>query len=248
MTRTDDEKRFDVASLTLEMVALVQRFLDGHATREELCSWAHQIQNVHGHFVFARNGAADALHTCLWNLDERMPNTEEPLVRRVDLIDHLTAVRSGEPRFDPDEIATLTLTTQAIAERTGTPVIRIAVEGLGWFEVARFASPATGRCFVAFARLQDAPNAQSSIRTHRYPAAGEERAKVLSDLLDTLGIDMDETVWSECRPSRRWRVMRAEDNGNTALVAEFTGYAKARAHLAIYEKKAHKQTYWIDAG
>ena len=36
--------------------------------------------------------------------------------------------------------------------------------------------------------------------------------------------------------------MRADDNGNTAIVAEFTGYAKARAHLAVYEKKAHKQT------
>src|SRR5262249_21747861 len=137
------------------------------------------------------NGAADALHTCLWNLDEKIPNTEEPLVRRVDLVDHLHAVRCGEPRVDPDEIASLTLTTHAIAERIGTQVTRVAVEGLGWFEMVRFASPATGRCFVAFGRLQREPNAQSSVRTHRYPASEDDRSRVLSDLLDTLGIDMD---------------------------------------------------------
>jgi hypothetical protein len=41
-------------------------------------------------------------------------------------------------------------------------------------------------------------------------------------------------------------MMRADDNGRTALVAEVTGHANARAHLADYEKKAHKQTYWLD--
>ena len=40
--------------------------------------------------------------------------------------------------------------------------------------------------------------------------------------------------------------MRADDNGNTAVVAELSGYAKARAQLATYEKRAHKQCYWID--
>jgi hypothetical protein len=248
MGQTDDEKRFDVASVTSEMVALVEQFLDGQATRGQLCSWAHRVQKTHGRSVFMHNGAADALHTCLWNLDEMMPNTDEPLVRRVDLVDHLHAVRIGEPRLDPDEIATLTLTPHEIAARTAMEVTRMAVEGLGWFEVVRFASPATGQCFVAFARLQRPAHARSSVRTYRYPAADGERAKVMSDLLDTLGIDMEETAWSQCRPPRRWRVMRADDNGNTALVAEFTGYAKARAHLAVYEEKAHKQTYWIDAG
>ena len=248
MSQTDDEKRFDVASLTLEMVGLVEQFLDGRATREQLHLWAHRVQKTHGRSAFVHNGVADALHTCLWNLDETLPNTDEPLVRRVDLIEHLQAVRSGEPQLDPDEIAVVTLTAHEIGARTNAQVTRIPVEGLGWFEVVRFASLATGRSFVAFARMQGAPRVQSSIRTCRYPADDEKRSKVMSDLLDTLGIDMDETVWSQCRPSRRWRVMRADDNGNTALVAEFTGYAKARAHLAIYEKKAHKQTYWIDAG
>jgi len=40
-------------------------------------------------------------------------------------------------------------------------------------------------------------------------------------------------------------MMGADDNGSTALGAEFTGHAKARAHLADYEKKVHKQTYWL---
>lgn len=247
MSRTDDEKRFDVARRTLEMVALVEQFLDGRVTREELCSWAHSVGKTHGRLVFVHNGVADALHTCLLNLDETMPNTDEPLVRRLDLIEHLHAVRNGEPRLDPDEIAALTLTPHDIAARTAAQVTRLAVDGLGWFEVVRFASPATSRCFVAAAALQGPLHAHSWVRTYRYPASDEERAKVMADLLDTLSIDMDETVWSQCRAARRWRLMRADDNGNTALVAELTGYAKARAQLAVYEKKAHKQTYWIDA-
>jgi len=247
MTQTDDEKRFEAASLTREMVALVERFLHGQATREELCSWAHKVPKVHGPSVFVHNGPADALHTCLWNLDEMMPDTEEPLVRRVDLVDHLHAVRCGEPRLDPDEIAALTLTPHAIAVQTATQVIRIPVEGPGWFEVVRFASPATGRCFVAAARLRHSGHAESVVRTYRYPASEDERSRVLSDLLDTLAIDTDETLWSACAPAGRWRLMRADDNGNAALVATFTGYAKARAQLETYEKKAHKQTYWLDA-
>jgi hypothetical protein len=247
MSGTDDEKRFDVASLTLEMVARVERLLDGRATREQLCSWAHEVQKTHGR-VFVHNAAADALHTCLWSLDETLANTDEPLVRRVDLVDHLRAVQSGEPKLDSEEIAVLTLTLHEIAVRTSAQATRIALDGIGWFEVVRFASPATGRCFVAGARLQHPPHPQSSVRTYRYPATEEERARVVSDLLDTLSIDMDEAVWSQCRPARRWRLMRADDNGNTALVAELTGYAKARAQLAAYEERAHKQTYWIDAG
>jgi hypothetical protein len=247
MTRTDDENRFEVASLTLEMAALVQRFLDGQATREELCSWAHTVQKVHEGSVFVHNGAADALHPCLGNLDDKMPNTEEPVVRRVELVDHLHAVRCGEPRPDPDEIATLTLTPHAIAARTEAQVIRVPVEGLGWLEAVRFASPATGRCFVAAARWRDSEHAGSVVHTYRYPASEDERLRVLSDLLDTLGIDMDETLWSSCSPLGRWRLMRADDNGNAAVVATFTGYAKARAQLETYEKKAHKQTYWLDA-
>jgi hypothetical protein len=243
-----DESRFDTARLTLEMVALVERFLDGHATRVELCSWAHRIPKTHGQYPLVHNGAAYALHTCLWNLDEMGPDGDDPLVRRVDLVDHLRAVRSGEPRLDPDEIATLTLTPHAIAARTGTEVIRMVIEGLGWYEVVRFASPATGRCFVAAARMRDPARAQSEVRTYRYPAAEDERSRVISDLLDALGIDLDETVQTSCSPACRWRLMRADDNGNTAVVATFTGYAKARAHLETYEKKAHKQTYWIDVG
>ena len=181
MSQTDDEKRFDVASLTLEMVALVEQFLDERATREQLCSWAHKVQKTHGRSAFARNGVADALHTCLWNLDETLPNSDEPLVRRIDLVEHLHAVRNGEPQLDPDEIAVLTLTPHEIAARTRAQVTRIPIEGLGWFEVVRFASQATGRYFVAFARLQRAPNGQSAIRTSRYPRADEKRTTVMSD-------------------------------------------------------------------
>jgi putative transposase len=79
MRHTDDEARFEAASLTMEMVALVERFLDGRATREELCSWARNVHKTYGRSAFVHNGAADALHTCLWNLDETIPSSDEPV-------------------------------------------------------------------------------------------------------------------------------------------------------------------------
>jgi hypothetical protein len=96
MRHTDDEARFEAASLTMEMVALVERFLDGRATREELCSWARNVHKTYGRSAFVHNGAADALHTCLWNLDETIPSSDEPVVRHVDLVEHLHAVRRGD--------------------------------------------------------------------------------------------------------------------------------------------------------
>lgn len=53
--------------------------------------------------------------------------------------------------------------------------------------------------------------------------------------------------WAEAAPLDRWRLWRSDDNGNLAVVRDFTGYAKARTVLARYEAGAHKQSYWLEA-
>lgn len=42
----------------------------------------------------------------------------------------------------------------------------------------------------------------------------------------------------------RWGVYRQDDNGNVFLVCEFDDEAAARARVAEFEARWHKQTYW----
>lgn len=48
-------------------------------------------------------------------------------------------------------------------------------------------------------------------------------------------------------PSRRWRVIRQDDNGNVFVVAEVDSEEAARALAAQYEARGHKQTYSVEA-
>jgi hypothetical protein len=43
-----------------------------------------------------------------------------------------------------------------------------------------------------------------------------------------------------------WRVVRQDDNGNIFVVAEVTTEAEARAIAAVFEARAHKQTYSVE--
>ncbi len=43
-----------------------------------------------------------------------------------------------------------------------------------------------------------------------------------------------------------WRVLRVDDNGNTFVVAEQLEESDARARLEELERRAHKQSYWIE--
>ncbi len=43
-----------------------------------------------------------------------------------------------------------------------------------------------------------------------------------------------------------WRVLRRDDNGNTYVVAEDLEESVARARLEELERRAHKQSYWIE--
>ena len=43
-----------------------------------------------------------------------------------------------------------------------------------------------------------------------------------------------------------WVLWRQDDNGNRFVVATFDDQKAAEAALRAFERKKHKQTYWID--
>lgn len=54
-----------------------------------------------------------------------------------------------------------------------------------------------------------------------------------------------------CRFSRRtvphkWRLLRLDDNGNSFVVADYKTRPEALNAQRYYEKKGHKQTYWVE--
>jgi hypothetical protein len=226
---TPDE-RLALADRTLEMVRRVEAFLEGKSTREELYVWAYSLSPHDGRLPFLGNPLAYDLYGCLWNLDS-------PIVRRCDLEGHLRALREGD-LSEPKELTALTLSIEEVARRMRVGTLRFILDGLGWFEAARFASPATGRAFSA---------ASSMERPLTVVRAQNPNQETLSDLFDTLAIDTAETIGYTGPPPPRWDLMRLDDNANSFLVASFTGYRKAKDELAKYEAKLHKQSYWLEA-
>jgi len=106
------------------------------------------------------------------------------------------------------------------------------------------ASLATARPFLAATSLHQPGDA--GVVTLQYPEEAQRRVEIVQDLFDTLGIDQDETSYLLAPPLPAWRLMRLDDNANTVEMSTFTGYAKARAALAQYQSRLHKQSYWLE--
>jgi hypothetical protein len=43
-----------------------------------------------------------------------------------------------------------------------------------------------------------------------------------------------------------WQLKRQDDNGNQYTVETFDSEEEAKNMLAYYERKGHKQTYWVE--
>lgn len=120
-------------------------------------------------------------------------------------------------------------------------------DGLGWQESLRFASPASGRTFALSRSIEAAAGDHpGTFHCAAFPSPSE----CLTDLLETLSIDVSDLSWLtdelKTLPMPTWALWRQDDNGNRARVQTFTGYRKARAELARFEALGHKQTYWLD--
>jgi hypothetical protein len=227
-----EEERFDVARRTREMIDRVERFLSGDGSRQDLLAWVQTL----GHDSFRGNPCADSLYTNVCNLDDER-------IRPIDLADCLCAVRHGKTPADDDDFACVTLSIAEISRRTSRPATRFFVTGLGLAEAVQFASLGTGRAFLAGTFLEGAHGA--GVRTDKYPSDSALQRDVLADLFDTLTIDAADTLSFRGPTPPIWHLMRRDDNASTALVASFSGYAKARTALEGFEAKLHKQTYWL---
>ena len=45
----------------------------------------------------------------------------------------------------------------------------------------------------------------------------------------------------------RYELWRQDDNGNRVLIAVYATEAEAEAERAMFEARAHKQMYWVEA-
>lgn len=241
-----EEQQLAVALRTRAMCKLVDDLIAGHTTRAEAQTWARSQGHLYSPSPpFSGNGAADELHSCLWNLD--LKKGDDDLFRNVDLSWHLSVVREGRFRT-VDGFAGVLLPISEVVTRTdarGYPV-RGAIEGIGFYQAVMFASYATNRTFIAGASLMEStPTSSVTVHTES-PSDPKEQELVFSDLMDTLCIDLAEAFPLICaRPTRQWDIVRADDHGNEFVVESFTAFAKAHARFQIYDANIHKQSYRI---
>lgn len=236
MAKRDAEQELAVAARVAELVTLAERLLAGEVSRAEAMAWAAAHDRPHASSLFGANRAARDLHRCLYAL-------ASSVVRDCDVRHLLAVAHLGEVSF-ACELGSAPVSIAKLPALAGRPSFRFDGDGLGWFEAVRFASPATGRAFLAASQLQPPFGERTVFATTALITA--DRAEVVADLLDTLALDLDDVVLAVAVELPRWQLWRLDDNGQRAIVATFSGLAKARAALAAFEARGHKQTYWLD--
>lgn len=236
MAKRDAEEDLAIAGRVAELVAVAERLLAGDVSRREAMAWAVAHDRPPAPSPFGRNRAAHDLHLCLYALDSAV-------IRDGDVRHFLDEVRDGAVPFACD-LAAARVAIAKLPALAGRPSFRFDGDGLGWFEAVRFASPATGRAFLAASQLEPPFPASTLFTTTALATA--DRADVVADLLDTLALDLDDVEPAVPVELPRWHLWRLDDNGQRAIVATFSGLAKGRAALAAYEARGHKQTYWLE--
>lgn len=244
---------FETFDRTLAMTAKLEAFCDGRETAESLAVWARTLWHSDGtqEGPFRTNSTATAVISDLYSADEREDAANPasgPMLRKVDALDSLRELRQGTAWVRSRPVASIAGRFSDWAVRLRAEPIRTVLDGLGWFEFVRFASPGTGRAFLMSNALsrhggeepyQPALNAQ----------AEGDAFECLVDLVETLCIDASDLTWmaEEFTDIRlpEWAVCRQDDNGVGAEVAVFSGRHKARAAMERLEAGKHKQTYWV---
>jgi len=107
-----------------------------------------------------------------------------------------------------------------------------------------FSSPYTGRAFAAIGPLEP----RTDTPTVDIHTTGGERAGVIADLLETLGIDLDDLLDPPAVEVGWWCLWRPDDNGVREIVARFSGRVKAGRALERFEGLHHRQMYWLERG
>ncbi|HEY0132526.1 MAG TPA: hypothetical protein VGB85_00565 [Nannocystis sp.] len=231
------------------LVRRLQGFLAGAETHESLQAWAQaqwtgQDSPVCGHAV------ATGILMNLWNAEVRDPSfgaSGPHILRRIDVVEYLWLVQRGEVNLPTRDLGCLRATPAEVAARLGRETERHVLDGIGWCEYLRLASPGSGRVFMLERPLHAAARG-SWVRADRVA----DTLDVTRDLFETLTIDLADiegfaggfVVDPAGLP--RWTLWRQDDNGIRAEVADFTGRRKAEAVWRHYESLRHKQLYWLE--
>jgi len=221
---------YETAEAVREMRAAIEAHLRGAMSADELRSLAHVVP-------YQMTTNADAKHA---TLDVRTYEGDgEP--RRTDLEVYARELAEGFGQ-QVEEHGAAAITIELLSERAGSPIVRRILDGLRVVHTVRFASPATGRTFLAWATPSQ-PDVTLSL-----PRA--DRPFAVVDLVESFLWDVaekpDSTVDIDLDVLPVVALMREDDNGNRVEIRTFRSYTGAMREAQRFEALGHKQRYWVE--
>lgn len=226
------ERRRDIARVA-EALRLVS---GGQAPRSSITFLTRQLwpEDAGQGSPFPGNGTASTIFDSIWNIEEQLEG--DYVLRESDLAQFLLWLREGDCLRGLERLTSVKATPKALANRLGITTVRYWMDGLGWHESFTLASPFTGRKFVGTGPMTpEGEQPAVDIHTHQPQAT-----TVFGDLFDTLVIDTNDLIQPPNLTVEQWELWRQADNGVRALMASFTGRAKAEAALEHFERLGHK--------
>ncbi|MFT3923197.1 MAG: hypothetical protein QM778_11755 [Myxococcales bacterium] len=133
-----------------------------------------------------------------------------------------------------------------MSARARESAARFWVNGLGWYEGAQVACPATGRPLFLRAALAghgDPPTVAVC------KLASDDLLETVLDVFETFAIDDADLVHLDAAVSLavlpRWELWRLDDNGNEVLMETLRCRAKAVSMQRTFEARGHRQSYFV---
>jgi hypothetical protein len=231
------------------LIHRLQAFLSGGETHESLQAWAkalwiEQESPVSGH------AAATAILMNLWNAATREPPGDDScpyILRRIDVDAYLYRLQRGDQKLPTHDLGCLHATPADIAARLGRETERYILDGIGWCDYLRFASPGSGRVFVL-----ERPLRAVARGSWVYVDQAADPLDTARDLFEALTIDLADLDAFASRfiidPAAlpRWTLWHQDDHGARRELASFTSRRKAEAALRRHESPPHKQFHWLE--
>ena len=188
MKLPNERKWADRAGLVEQMIHRLRSLAAGDATREEVESWALALDGK----AFAGYGDANSILGCICSLTQVWG--EGPLIRDLDLREYLRALDEGSGFVGADgPMAGVRRPIEWFEERYQRSATRWDFDGLGFHSYLNFASPATGRAFVACRKLEG----PTRIGTQILRRASDNPEHAMTDMLRTLTLSADDVIWAE---------------------------------------------------
>lgn len=223
---------FETAEAVRTMRDAIDAHLRGAMSDRDLRELAHRVP-------YAITTNVEARLTCL---DVRWYASEGSMeIRRSDLEVYARELAEGYA-LDVEERGATNVALEVLARRAGVSRVNRVMDGLGLVHTARFASPATGRGFTAWATPAQLGATLCLPRGDAAFATIDLVESFLWDAIEepkaTMGLDLD--VLPEVA------LLREDDNGNRVEIRTFRSYTGAMREARRFEALGHKQRYWVE--